>query len=75
MPVVHKQLLTVIQGELAQAQQDDLLRAILVISVQEQLKRIDALQNYIDHIGQRELGKVCINHLPMCSARRGAEKI
>lgn len=53
LPVGHKQLLKVIQGELAKAQQDDLLGADLVVSVQEQLKRIDGLQADIDHIGQR----------------------
>lgn len=52
MPVGHKQLLKVIEGELAKAEQDDLLPAVLVISVQEQLKRIDALQHYIDHIAR-----------------------
>lgn len=58
MPVGHKQLLKVIQGELAKAQQDDLLPADLVVSVQEQLKRIDALQNDIDHIAQRLLAMI-----------------
>jgi transposase len=58
MPVGHKQLLMVIQGELAKAQQDDLLPADLVVSVQEQLKRIDALQNDIDHIAQRLLAMI-----------------
>lgn len=58
MPVGHKQLLKVIQGELAQAQQDDLLPADLVVSVQEQLKRIDALQHDIDHIAQRLLAMI-----------------
>jgi transposase len=53
LPVGHKQFLKVVQGELAQAQQDDLLSADLVITVQEQLKRIDGLQDDIDHIGQR----------------------
>ncbi len=43
MPVGHKQLLKTIQGELARDQQLDLLPADLVISVQEQIKRIDAL--------------------------------
>ena len=35
MPVGHKQLLKVVQGELAKAQQDDLLPTDLVVSVQE----------------------------------------
>lgn len=55
MPVGHKQLLKTIQGELARAQQLDLLPADLVISVQEQIKRIDALQSDIDSIAQRLL--------------------
>lgn len=58
MPVGYKQLLKVIQGELAKAEQDDLLPAVLVISVQEQLKRIDTLQHDIDHIGQRLLAMI-----------------
>jgi transposase len=58
MPVGHKQLLKVVQGELAKAQQDDLLPTDLVVSVQEQLKRIDALQNDIDHIAQRLLAMI-----------------
>lgn len=53
LPVGHKQFLKIVQGELAKAQQDDLLSADLVVSVQEQLKRIDGLQDDIDHIGQR----------------------
>ena len=55
MPVGHKQLLKTIQGELARAQQLDLLPADLVISVQEQIKRIDGLQSDIDSIAQRLL--------------------
>ncbi|MDZ4143418.1 MAG: IS110 family transposase [Burkholderiales bacterium] len=53
LPVGHVQLLKTIQGELAKAQQADLLSTDLVVSVQEQLKRIDALQEDIDHLGQR----------------------
>lgn len=53
MPVGHNQLLKTIQGELARAQQQDLLPADLVVSVQEQLKRIEGLQDDIDHIAQR----------------------
>lgn len=53
LPVGHNQLLTTIQGELAKAQEDDLLPADLVLSVQEQLRRIEALQDDIDHLGQR----------------------
>lgn len=53
LPVGHNQLLKTIHGELAKAQQEDQLPADLVVSVQEQLKRIDALQEDIDHLGQR----------------------
>lgn len=53
LPVGHNQLLKTIQGELAKAQQNDQLPADLVVSVQEQLKRIDAMQVDMDHIGQR----------------------
>lgn len=53
LPVGHNQLLKTIQSELARAQQADQLTADLVLSVQEQLKRIDALQEDIDHLGQR----------------------
>ncbi|GAC1526965.1 MAG: IS110 family transposase [Ramlibacter sp.] len=58
MPVGHKQLLKTIQGELARAQQLDVLSADLVITVQEQLKRIDGLQSDIDCIGQRLLAMI-----------------
>lgn len=53
LPVGHNKLLKSIQGELAKAQQANLLAADLVVSVQEQLKRIDGLQDDVDHIGQR----------------------
>lgn len=53
LPVGHNQLLKTIHGELAKAQQEDQLPADLVVSVQEQLKRIDALQEDIDHLSQR----------------------
>ena len=53
LPIGHKQLLNVIQAELAKAQQDELLSSDLVGSVQEQLKRIDGLRGDIDHIGKR----------------------
>ncbi|MBV8501163.1 MAG: IS110 family transposase [Paucibacter sp.] len=53
LPLGHNRLLKAIQGELAQAQQDDQLPADLVVSVQEQLKRIDAMQVDMDHIGLR----------------------
>lgn len=53
LPAGHNKLLKTIQGELARAQQDDQLTADLVLSLQEQLKRIDALQDDIDRLGQR----------------------
>ncbi len=59
LPVGHNQLLKTIHGELAKAQQEDQLPADLVVSVQEQLKRIDALQEDIDHLGQRLRAMIC----------------
>lgn len=53
MPVGHNQLLKMIQAEIAEAQEKGHLPADLVICIQEQLKRIDGLQDDIDHIGQR----------------------
>ena len=53
LPVGHNKLLETIQGELAKAQQAGQLSADLVVSVQEQIKRIVALQNDIDQLGQR----------------------
>ncbi len=53
VPVGHNQLLKMIQAEIAEAQEKGHLPADLVICVQEQLKRIDGLQDDIDHIGQR----------------------
>ncbi|MES2888537.1 MAG: IS110 family transposase [Pseudomonadota bacterium] len=58
LPVGHNQLLKTIQGELARAQQADQLSADLVLSVQEQLRRIEALQVDIDHLGQRLLAMI-----------------
>mgnify|MGYP006175885157 CR=1 FL=1 len=52
LPKGHNQLLKTVQGELAKAQQADQLSADLVVSVQEQLKRIDALQDDIEQLGQ-----------------------
>ena len=53
LPVGYNKLLKTIQGELARAQQADQLTPVLVLSVQEQLKRIDALQDDIDQLEQR----------------------
>ncbi|WP_208510383.1 hypothetical protein [Variovorax paradoxus] len=54
LPVGHSQLLKAIQAELAKAQQEDRLPADLVVSVQEQLKRVDALHEDIEHSGHPE---------------------
>jgi transposase len=53
LPVGHAKLLQSIQGELADAQQHNHLPDIVVVSVQEQLKRIDAMQDDIDALGKR----------------------
>jgi transposase len=53
LPVGHTKLLQSIQGELAHAQQHNRLPGIVVVSVQEQLKRIDAMQDDIDELTKR----------------------
>ncbi|MDM0071648.1 IS110 family transposase [Variovorax sp. J31P207] len=53
LPLGHSQLLKAIQAEMAKAQLEDRLPADLVVSVQEQLKRVDALDEDIEHIGHR----------------------
>lgn len=53
LPVGHAKLLQSIQGELADAQQHNHLPDIVVVSVQEQLKRIDAMQDDIDELSRR----------------------
>ncbi|WP_029527821.1 IS110 family RNA-guided transposase [Polaromonas glacialis] len=53
LPEGHKKLLQSIQGELAKAQQDNRLCDVVVLSVQEQLKRIDAMQDDIDRLDKR----------------------
>lgn len=53
LPVGHTKLLQSIQGELAHAQQHDRLSDLMVQSVQEQLKRIDAMQDDIDLLDKR----------------------
>ena len=53
LPVGHNKLLQSIQGELAHAQQHSRLPGIVVVSVQEQLKRIDAMQDDIDELSRR----------------------
>ena len=53
LPLGHLQLLKTVRVELGKAQQEDRLSENLVVSIQEQLQRIDALQEDIDHIGRR----------------------
>lgn len=53
LPVGHSKLLHSIQGEMAQAQLNNRLPDIVVVSVQEQLKRIDAMQEDIDGLSKR----------------------
>lgn len=53
LPEGHKKLLQSIQGELSKAQQTSCLSDVVVLSVQEQLKRIDALQEDIDQLDKR----------------------
>jgi transposase len=53
LPEGHRILLQRIQGELSKAQESDRLPVVVVLSVQEQLKRIDALQDDIDQLDKR----------------------
>lgn len=53
MPEGHKKLLHSVQGELTKAQQENRLPDMVVLSVQEQLKRVDALQGDIDQLDKR----------------------
>lgn len=53
LPVGHAKLLQSIQGELAHAQQHNRLPGIVVMSVQEQLKRINAMQDDMDELTKR----------------------
>lgn len=53
LPNGHRELLKTIRAEVTQAEEQGLLPAVLVVSFQEQLKRIDGLQADIDHGGQR----------------------
>ena len=53
LPEGHNKLLQSIQGELAKAQQENRLCDVVVLSVQEQLTRIDALQDDIDRLDRR----------------------
>lgn len=53
LPEGHNKLLQSIQGELAKAQQENRLCDVVVLSVQEQLTRIDALQDDIDRLDKR----------------------
>lgn len=53
LPEGHKRLLQSIQAELAKAQHEKRLPDVVVLSVQEQLKRVDSLQDDIDQIDKR----------------------
>ncbi len=53
LPEGHKKLLHSVQAELAKAQQDNRLPEVVVLSVQEQLKRVDALQDDNDQLDKR----------------------
>jgi transposase len=53
LPEGHKKLLHSVQAELTKAQQDNRLPDMVVLSVQEQLKRVDALQDDIDQLDKR----------------------
>ena len=53
LPAGHRILLKRIHEELAKAQDHDSLPGVLVVSVQEQLKRIDSLQVDIDQLDKR----------------------
>ncbi len=53
LPEGHRILLDRIQGELGKAQERGRLPAVVVLSVQEQLKRIEGLQADIDQLDKR----------------------
>jgi len=53
LPVGHRVLLQRIQSELAKAQEQGTLPSVLVASVQDQLRRIDGLQEDIDQLDRR----------------------
>lgn len=53
LPEGHKKLLQSVQAALAKAQEDGRLPDVVVLSVQEQLKRVYALQDDIDQLDKR----------------------
>jgi transposase len=53
LPVGHNKLLHSIQDEMAQAQLNNRLTDTVVVSVQEQLKRVDEMQEDIDGLSKR----------------------
>lgn len=53
MPEGHKKLLLCVQAELAKAQQENRLPEVVVLSVQEQLKRVEALQDDLNQLDKR----------------------
>jgi len=62
LPEGHKRLLSCIQSELARAQLELGIPDELVLSLQEQLRRIDTLQNDIDALDARLASLVKQNH-------------
>lgn len=63
LPEGHKKLLNCVNDELASAQQAGQLDDVVVVSIQEQLKRIDALQVDIDTLDRRLAAMVKQNGL------------
>lgn len=53
LPEGHKKLLNCVQPELAKAHQENRLPDVMVLTLQEQLRRIDALQVDIDQLDKR----------------------
>lgn len=53
LPKGHKKLLQLVQDELAKAQQEGRLVESVVVSIQEQLKRVDSLQADISELDRR----------------------
>ena len=53
LPEGHKKLLATVQGELATAQERGQLPEVLVLSIQEQMQRINGLQRDIEQLDRR----------------------
>src|SRR5690606_31850267 len=52
-PEGHRVLLQRIQGELAKAQESGTLPSVVVVSVQDQLRRVESLQEDIEQLDRR----------------------